>query len=238
MPTGATRPSGCPRWPPCPAARRTSSPARSGLPRDWPEGTSMILEGCALGRHRTIGLGRADDRYFTFCAGFGLDAAVIRRVEQARRRGRVSTPGALPALDDRASTSSARTAGTRRSALERPGEPAEGELATVDHPEHRALDVPRRPARSIPNPDGVVRPRAGRAGAASAPRRQHDTHGDPVPLPEAGSARPSGAAAARRGGVHAGLAAGRRRSSWTATTSASGRKCRFTSVPAALRVIC
>ena len=63
-----------------------------GLPRDWPEGTSMILEGLRLGRSRTIGLGRADDRYFTFCAGFGLDAAVVRRVEQARRRGRVSTP--------------------------------------------------------------------------------------------------------------------------------------------------
>ena len=30
--TGDTRPSGCPRWPPCPAARRTSSPARWACP--------------------------------------------------------------------------------------------------------------------------------------------------------------------------------------------------------------
>ena len=39
-----------------------------------------------------IGLGRADDRYFTFCAGLGLDAEVIHRVEQARHRGNVATP--------------------------------------------------------------------------------------------------------------------------------------------------
>ncbi|MEV4626060.1 diacylglycerol kinase family protein [Micromonospora sp. NPDC049523] len=63
-----------------------------GLPREWPEATSVILDGVRLGRFRSVGLGRADDRYFTFCAGFGLDAAVIHRVEQARRRGRVSTP--------------------------------------------------------------------------------------------------------------------------------------------------
>src|SRR5262249_17205147 len=40
----------------------------------------------------TIGLGRADDRYFTFCAGLGWDAEVVRRVERARLRGRTSTP--------------------------------------------------------------------------------------------------------------------------------------------------
>jgi diacylglycerol kinase family enzyme len=64
-----------------------------GLPREWPEATSVILDGVRLGRFRSVGLGRADDRYFTFCAGFGLDAAVVHRVEQARLRGRVSTPG-------------------------------------------------------------------------------------------------------------------------------------------------
>lgn len=68
----------------------------AGLPRDWAEATGVILE--ALQEHggdlraRTIGLGRADERYFTFCAGLGLDAAVVRRVEQARLRGRTSTP--------------------------------------------------------------------------------------------------------------------------------------------------
>ncbi|MEU8297757.1 diacylglycerol kinase family protein [Micromonospora sp. NPDC048909] len=101
-----------------------------GLPREWPEGTSMILEALRLGRYRTIGLGRADDRYFTFCAGFGVDAAVIHRVEQARRRGRVSSPS----LYLRAILSQYFFASDRRHpavSLERPGEPAEDELATV-----------------------------------------------------------------------------------------------------------
>lgn len=63
-----------------------------GLPGDWAEATGVILEALREGRTRTIGLGLADDRYFTFCAGFGLDAAVVRRVEQARWRGRPSSP--------------------------------------------------------------------------------------------------------------------------------------------------
>jgi diacylglycerol kinase family enzyme len=64
-----------------------------GLPRDWGEATGAILEAIRDRRGRTIGLGRADERYFTFCAGLGIDAAVVRRVEHARLRGRTSTPG-------------------------------------------------------------------------------------------------------------------------------------------------
>jgi diacylglycerol kinase family enzyme len=63
-----------------------------GLPRDWAEGAYVILEALRAGRFRTIGLGLADDRYFTFCAGLGLDAEVVQRVERARQRGRVATP--------------------------------------------------------------------------------------------------------------------------------------------------
>jgi diacylglycerol kinase family enzyme len=78
-----------------------------GLPTDWAEGTAVILEAIREGRMRSIGLGKAtttgrmptasslglgDGRYFTFCAGFGLDADVIHRVELARRRGRKNTP--------------------------------------------------------------------------------------------------------------------------------------------------
>jgi diacylglycerol kinase family enzyme len=64
-----------------------------GLPRVWSEATGVLLHALREGRSRPIGLGLADDRYFTFCAGLGLDAAVVRRVENARRRGRRSTPG-------------------------------------------------------------------------------------------------------------------------------------------------
>jgi diacylglycerol kinase family enzyme len=105
--------------------------ARSlGLPRDWTEGTGVILEALRERRSRTIGLGRADDRYFTFCAGLGLDAAVVRRVERARLRGRVSTP----ALYLRAAVGQYAVHGDLRRpsiTLERPGEEGEGELATV-----------------------------------------------------------------------------------------------------------
>jgi diacylglycerol kinase family enzyme len=100
-----------------------------GLPPDWADGTSVIIDGIGDGRHRVIGLGRADDRYFTFCAGMGLDAAVVRRVEQARLRGRTSTPllyvrsmiGQFFAEDRKSPPLS----------LERPGEHTEWDLGTV-----------------------------------------------------------------------------------------------------------
>jgi diacylglycerol kinase family enzyme len=101
-----------------------------GLPNDWVEATGVLLEALRERRHRTIGLGLADDRYFTFCAGFGIDAEVIRRVERARHRGDTSTSRlylrALAAqyffdTDHRRS----------RIILERPGETPDPDLATV-----------------------------------------------------------------------------------------------------------
>ncbi|HZE40963.1 MAG TPA: diacylglycerol kinase family protein [Stackebrandtia sp.] len=67
--------------------------ARSlGMPSDWVDGAGVILEALRDNRMRTIGLGKANGRYFTFCAGLGLDAAAIRRVERARVRGQSATP--------------------------------------------------------------------------------------------------------------------------------------------------
>jgi diacylglycerol kinase family enzyme len=100
-----------------------------GLPRDWIEGTGVILAGLRDGRHRVIGLGRADDRYFTFCAGMGLDAAVVRRVEQARLRGRTSTLGLYMRSTVGQFFSDERKAPPL--SVERPGEPTEGDLGTV-----------------------------------------------------------------------------------------------------------
>jgi diacylglycerol kinase family enzyme len=101
-----------------------------GLPVDWVEATGVLLEALREGRQRTIGLGRADDRYFTFCAGFGLDAEVIARVEQARHRG--DTHGAplyLRALAGQYLFDTKRTA--TRITLEQPGGEADESLATV-----------------------------------------------------------------------------------------------------------
>lgn len=108
-----------------------------GLPRDWPEATGVILEALRIGRSRSIGLGLADERYFTFCAGLGLDAAVTRRVERARLRGRVAKPtlylrSALwQYAHDWASAHRRASASQRAITLKRPGEPAEEKLVTV-----------------------------------------------------------------------------------------------------------
>jgi diacylglycerol kinase family enzyme len=62
-----------------------------GIPENSIEATGLLLDALRSGRRQSIGLGRLDDRYFTFTAGFGLDADVIQAVEAERERGRVST---------------------------------------------------------------------------------------------------------------------------------------------------
>jgi diacylglycerol kinase family enzyme len=59
-----------------------------GLPLDAAAAIRQLREALAAGRHRTIGLGRAADRYFTFSAGLGIDAEVVREVERMRAQGR------------------------------------------------------------------------------------------------------------------------------------------------------
>ena len=63
-----------------------------GMPDAPVEATSQLLEALRADRRRTVGLGQADDRWFTFCAGLGLDAEVVRRVERKRADGRKATP--------------------------------------------------------------------------------------------------------------------------------------------------
>jgi diacylglycerol kinase family enzyme len=73
-------------------AGSTNVLARSlGLPNNPVEATSELLSALLTARRRRIGLGLADDRYFTFNAGLGLDAGAVRRVERARAKGRTAT---------------------------------------------------------------------------------------------------------------------------------------------------
>jgi len=58
-----------------------------GLPRDPIDATGQILRAMAERRQRTIGLGVADGRYFTFNAGLGLDGEVVRAVQGLRAHG-------------------------------------------------------------------------------------------------------------------------------------------------------
>jgi diacylglycerol kinase family enzyme len=63
-----------------------------GLPAEPVDAAGQVLRALAGGRERSIGLGLAGSRYFTFNAGLGLDAEVVRVVEGWRSRGRPATP--------------------------------------------------------------------------------------------------------------------------------------------------
>lgn len=64
-----------------------------GIPENPVEATGLLLDALRSGRRQNISLGRLDDRYFTFAAGFGFDADVIHAVEDERALGRTSTVG-------------------------------------------------------------------------------------------------------------------------------------------------
>lgn len=70
----------------------TNVMARSlGMPADPVEATSFVAEHLRRGTKRRIGVGGINERYFLFSAGMGLDAEVVRRVEDhVRRTGRKS----------------------------------------------------------------------------------------------------------------------------------------------------
>jgi diacylglycerol kinase family enzyme len=59
-----------------------------GLPVDTEAAIARVKDAIAAGRYRTMGLGQAGDRYFTFSAGLGLDAEVVHEVDQLREAGR------------------------------------------------------------------------------------------------------------------------------------------------------
>jgi diacylglycerol kinase family enzyme len=94
-----------------------------GLPADAAAGIARIREIIKEGRYRTIGLGLAGDRYFTFSAGLGMDAEVVREVERQRASGHRESPG----LFLRTMVRQYRSGTDRRTpalTLERDGQPA------------------------------------------------------------------------------------------------------------------
>ena len=59
-----------------------------GLPADAAGAIRRVREVIAAQSYRTIGLGLAGDRYFTFSAGLGMDAEVVHEVDLLRAAGR------------------------------------------------------------------------------------------------------------------------------------------------------
>ncbi len=64
-----------------------------GVPADPMAAVQVIAARLGAGTTRTIGLGLAGDRYFTFNAGLGWDAEVVRGVEEQRAQGRPASTG-------------------------------------------------------------------------------------------------------------------------------------------------
>lgn len=61
-----------------------------GLPNDPVAATADLLDKLRAGTTTTVGLGRANHRYFAANAGFGFDAAVVRHVERRYRLKRAA----------------------------------------------------------------------------------------------------------------------------------------------------
>jgi diacylglycerol kinase family enzyme len=98
-----------------------------GLPPDAAHAIRKVREIIEAGRYRTIGLGLAGDRYFTFNAGLGMDAEVVYEVERLRASGRKeSTSLFLRTMVRHLYRGTDRK--TPALTLERDGQPAVGDL--------------------------------------------------------------------------------------------------------------
>ena len=122
-----------------------------GLPVDAAAAISRVREVIAAGRYRTIGLGLAGDRYFTFSAGLGMDAETVREVERLRAEGRrESTPLFLRTMMRQYYRTDRRQALT----LERNGQPPISDLFMTIITNRSPWTYFRdRPLLPVPNPD-------------------------------------------------------------------------------------
>ncbi|WP_194815160.1 diacylglycerol kinase family protein [Nocardia sp. XZ_19_385] len=63
-----------------------------GISPDPVTATNQLIDLLTVNRDRKIGLGLADDRWFTFSAGVGLDADVCEAIDASRANGHPATP--------------------------------------------------------------------------------------------------------------------------------------------------
>jgi diacylglycerol kinase family enzyme len=124
-----------------------------GLPLDAAAAICQLREAIVAGRHRTIGLGLAADRYFTFSAGLGMDAEVVREVERMRAQGRRES---VPLFLRTMMRQYYRGTDRRQPALslERDGEPpVNGLFLTIITNRSPWTYFRGRPLLPVPNPD-------------------------------------------------------------------------------------
>lgn len=70
-----------------PAGGTSVLPRVLGLPRDLDEAVERLCDALDEGSERTISLGKLNDRCFTFAAGIGVDAEIVKRIEERGRGG-------------------------------------------------------------------------------------------------------------------------------------------------------
>jgi diacylglycerol kinase family enzyme len=70
-----------------PAGGTSVLPRVLGLPRDLDEAAQRLCDALAEGSERSISLGKLNDRCFTFAAGIGIDAEIVKRIEELGRGG-------------------------------------------------------------------------------------------------------------------------------------------------------
>jgi len=79
-----------------PAGGTSVLPRVLGLPRDLDEATERLCEALEEGSTRSIALGTVNGRRFTFAAGIGIDAEIVKRIDERGRGGEVADEAARP----------------------------------------------------------------------------------------------------------------------------------------------
>jgi diacylglycerol kinase family enzyme len=123
-----------------------------GLPVETAAAIARIRDGIESGRYRSIGLGLAGDRFFTFSAGLGLDAEAVQEVERLRAGGRRESPALFAwAILRRHVRTDRRTPALT---LERDGQPAIPDLFMTAVTNSSPWTYVRgRAVLPVPNPD-------------------------------------------------------------------------------------
>jgi diacylglycerol kinase family enzyme len=70
-----------------PAGGTSVLPRALGLPTDLDEAVAHLCTALETGSERTISLGKLNDRCFTFAAGIGIDAEIVKRIDERGRGG-------------------------------------------------------------------------------------------------------------------------------------------------------
>ena len=239
-------------------------PRALGLPHDLAVAAAQVAEALGAGRTRRISLGRVNGRRFAFAAGVGLDAEVVRRVDEL---GRSATGGgrATSRSRGRSSARSRRTEAALEPALEiegygraavrvrrerQPVHVREGlPLPIVPDAEFELGPRPRRSGRDSPalDPlDGVALLSGHAARGRVPPRARPRPDRDPLRRPAAAPGRRRGSRRRRAGRLRgragrrlgAGLVQVAHGSQGTSSTTSSSWKMRCASAASSSEPVC